>query len=231
MVEAFSPAGGLEYLIPTTRILILEARDFARDRWGYKYYNILDQEGHRILFAAENEKILVPCCCCCTRRDSSGNWSIELYNSQGISIMSGCRTYTQCTCTHYACNCQVAAFGQPIGGIFQSSDRGCCKPEVSTFTIVDGTGTPVVIIGDRIYKTIGNCCCGRTSCSFPLMTINGDPIGTITTFESAGDFANSKFGAEFPVNLDVKIKALLIYATIMIDYRYFDTPPQRSNKK
>lgn len=231
MVVAFSPSGGLEYLIPTNRILILEARDFPSNHsTGYKQYHILDQEGRRILFAEENERNLIPCCCCCSGRDEI-NWSIEMYNSQGISIMNGCRTLTssRSSCKHLNFNCQGSAFGQLIGGILQSSENHCCQYATSIFTIVDGTGTPVFLIGNRHLTVVGNCCCGHSSWNFPLMTLNGDPIGVITTFDGPSDFANSKFGAEFPVDLDVKIKALLIYATIMIDYQYFDQPPKKQH--
>ncbi len=144
------------------------------------------------------------------------DWTLDMFNWQGRLVLSGSRTLTRATFGYLSWNCKVSAFGQLIGEVDYTSHPKCqCGKATKTihFKIVDGMGTPVLQIEIRHVNKKGE----KASWNYPLMTMNGEEVGLITSYDSnTGEFPT---GTKFSGDLDVKIKALLIYATIMIDFQ------------
>nr|XP_055152137.1 phospholipid scramblase 1-like [Symphalangus syndactylus] len=95
-----------------------------------------------------------------------------------------------------------------------------------TMTIYDNVGRDVL----ALHKALKCSCCWSRCCLQKLLTLDEEMvIGKISKQYSGfvrGILTNGeKFGIQFPFDLDVKIKALMLGATFLIDYMYFELWP------
>ncbi len=220
---------GLECLIPVNKLMIAEDQNFGpMNPRGFKRYHISDASGSRLFFCSETKELELQECCCKHRDITSKRpWTIETFNGQDTSILTGTRTklkYGCCGCNmNY--NTQVSfSSGLLLGGVymaFKSSDG-------STLKIQDASGTLVLQIKGQMR--IGGIFSTQRCHEFPVMTMDNQLCGMITWY-SASVREPSNFGAEFPADLDVKIKALLIYAIIMIEFYYVQSVRQHRRRQ
>ncbi|PAV57568.1 hypothetical protein WR25_03422 [Diploscapter pachys] len=103
-------------------------------------------------------------------------------------------------------------------GQIRQKQAGCA----SCFVVVDSEGK-------EIFTIDGPCCCMMCCCSdkeFPVATIDGNVIGAVTKKWSGcfreGFTDADVFSVTFPRDLDVKMKAILVGATFLIDFMEFE---------
>ncbi|KAK6050794.1 Scramblase [Cooperia oncophora] len=126
----------------------------------------------------------------------------------------GCGGIFACIdCCSYKCNVEAPP-GNFIGSVMQR--QACCA---SSFDIINADGQMILTIDGPFIA----CGC---NVEFPVKTSSGVPCGNITkkwrgmlreTFTNA-----DKFSVSFPMDLDVRAKALLLSATFMIDFAEFE---------
>lgn len=229
MVAPFgSTPPGLECLIPINKLMIVDNQNFGpMNPLGFKQYNILDPSGS-FLFLCTETRELIRTECCCKERDTTSirPWTIEAFNGQDTSILTGSRSPLKHCCCSMKYDCQVSfSSGLPLGGIYM-----VFKPfkDESTLKIVDASGTPVLRIKAQMHTGCEIFCPPRCH-EFPVMTMDKQLCGMITWY-SDSVLEPSRFGVEFPADLDVNLKALLIYATIMIEFYYVQSVRQHRRK-
>ncbi|CAL8104476.1 unnamed protein product [Orchesella dallaii] len=189
---------GLEYLVNNNGLIIEQQIE-----WG---------EGQRLYFAAENSDavniyFLGRC----------RPWNIIVLDLAGNTVLQGHRT-SSC-CFYGLCDNEVTVMsgdGFVLGSITQKTT--CCS---AAFNIKDSEGNNVLLVEGPPCSI---CCPSSATCfeaEFPIKTIESeDKIGRITKkfsgyvkeFHTEAD----TFCVDYPPDLHVNIKAVLIYATFMI---------------
>ncbi|XP_015783896.1 phospholipid scramblase 2-like [Tetranychus urticae] len=202
----FSPPG-LEYLIQIDQILVQQKVD---KRNKYKIKNI---EGQKIFKAIEDTT-------CCTR--FCFKWirpfNMKITDNQEREVIN---LYRPLKCTDCWCPCclqsmQVTASGVVCGFIEQTWSIWHAE-----FNVCDSSGETVL----RVKGSFDIFPCSDVK--FKVLTRDGKiEVGCITKQWSGLAqelFGNiNHFGISFPMDLDVKIKAVLLGACFLIDFMYFD---------
>ncbi|CAD6189919.1 unnamed protein product [Caenorhabditis auriculariae] len=88
----------------------------------------------------------------------------------------------------------------------------------------------------EILKIDGPCCCLMMGCQdkeFPVSSLSDQTIGAIKKrwggcFREAITDADV-FSVDFPIDMDVKMKAVMLAATFLIDFMEFETPQNNNN--
>ncbi|XP_045293078.1 phospholipid scramblase 1-like isoform X1 [Leopardus geoffroyi] len=105
--------------------------------------------------------------------------------------------------------------------------RYLCGPSRPfTMTIYDDVGRDVI----TMHRTLRSSCCWRNCYVQKLLSLDEEIVLGKISKKWAGFmrelFTNAdKFGIQFPLDLDVKIKALMLGASFLIDYMYFEHWP------
>jgi len=115
--------------------------------------------------------------------------------------------------------------GQRVGTIKQL--YGCCVPK---FDVLDADG-------QKVFGMDGPCCkCQAVCCTEDiefriLSAVNNVQVGRLS--KQWGDLVREmftkadNFGVSFPVDLDVRMKAVLLGAVFLIDFMYFERRRKR----
>lgn len=208
---------GLEYLMQIDQLLVHQQVELLEALTGFETNNkfqIKNSLGQQIFFAAEEND-------CCTR-NFCGNmrpFDMKIVNTFGQEVMS---LYRPLRCAGCCCPCclqeieVMAPPGQPIGYVIQTWHP--CLPK---FTVQNEKREPVL-------KIEGPCCvCGCGDVDFQVTNLDESAsVGKITKQwtgllkEAFTDADN--FGIQFPLDLDVKVKAVLLAATFLIDFLFFE---------
>ncbi|GMR44242.1 hypothetical protein PMAYCL1PPCAC_14437, partial [Pristionchus mayeri] len=126
-----------------------------------------------------------------------------------------CASVGSC-CAHYVT--VEAPPGNIIGTVSQR--ESCCVPN---YTVLDEHEREILLIDSPDCCELG-CGCGDKF--FEVRTLRDDDIGNIQK-KWAGLLQESftdadTFGVNFPIDLSVRIKAILIGATFLIDFIHFE---------
>ncbi|XP_033149756.1 phospholipid scramblase 2-like isoform X2 [Drosophila busckii] len=191
---------GLEYLASVDQLLITE----QVETWGNTYV-VKNALGQRVFVATEQSSCMSQAC---GGEERSINISIcDNFNSEVIQVY---RPEDCCNCCEMPA-VEVSASGNLIGSIQKET----------TFM------TPVFDIrnhaGDSVLRLKGSALSHH---KFELHAMNGNTIGKIVKQWSGLArelFTDADcFGISFPLDLDVRMKAVLLGATFLIDFLYFE---------
>ncbi|XP_053160716.1 phospholipid scramblase 1-like isoform X2 [Hemicordylus capensis] len=186
-------------------------------------YDLKNTLGQKIYFAAEEDDCFTLNCCIPSVRP----FTIKIFNNldqEVIELRRPCKCC--CSCFFWCCNKCTSCLqelevhappGTPIGYIKET-----CHPCLPKLSIQNE-------FKEEVLKIAGPCimcvCCKNTN--FEVMSRDGQySVGRITkhwagclreTFTDADNF-----GVQFPMDLDVKMKAVIIGASILLDYMYFE---------
>nr|DBA26048.1 TPA: hypothetical protein GDO54_010351 [Pyxicephalus adspersus] len=209
---------GLEHLIKVQQIIVHQQTELLGVFLGTEKsnkYEIKDIFGQRIYFAREENIYLNKNLCGPVRP-----FKMHISNNAGREVITVIRPLRCITCC-FPCYLQElevqAPPGTTVGFIVQKWD-----PLLPKFTIQNESKEDVLmIIGP--YLTFS--CLGDVD--FEVKTLNEKSvIGKISKYWSGfvnDVFTNAdNFGIEFPVDLDVKLKAALIGTCFLIDLMYFE---------
>jgi len=219
-VPSMIPPGtppGLEFLLATDRIVIQQQIEMLEVFTGINTnnrYAILDTMGRRMYFAAENSDACgILCMGRCRAR------VINVFNCFGMPVCTGNRKSGCCG----GCGNSVIVTS-PDGAVLGSVEQNCevCS---ASWNINDSAGVKVL----RLQAPCCSVCCPSwaTCCEaeFPLMSLDGQKVGTIKKHMGGIQelFTNAdNFSVTFPMDLDCKLKAVLIFAVFMIDFMYYE---------
>ncbi|XP_040205037.1 phospholipid scramblase 2-like [Rana temporaria] len=214
---------GLEYLSMIDQLLVHQQVELLEALIGYESnnkYEIKNSMGQRVYFAAEQND-------CCTRNfcGAARSFSITIVDNSGREIIRLSRPYRCSSCCFPCClqKLQVEAPpGTTIGFVKQNWHP--CLPK---FTIQNERE-------EDVLKIQGPCvpcsCCSDVN--FELKSLDDvTVVGKISkqwsgyVKEAFTDADN--FGVQFPMDLDVKMKAVVLGACFLIDFMFFE---QTNNK-
>uniref|UniRef100_A0A8C5M9Z0 Phospholipid scramblase n=2 Tax=Leptobrachium leishanense TaxID=445787 RepID=A0A8C5M9Z0_9ANUR len=209
---------GLEYLSQIDQLLVHQQVELLEAFTGFETnnkYEIKNSLGQRVYFAAEEND-------CCTRNccGAARSFTMTIIDNTGREIIKLLRPYRCSSCCFPCCLQKLevqAPPGATIGYVKQNWHP--CLPK---FTILNDRE-------EEVLKISGPCmpcsCC--TDVNFELKALDGETsVGRISkqwtglVKEYFTDADN--FGVQFPMDLDVKLKAVVLGACFLIDFMFFE---------
>eukprot|EP00128_Syssomonas_multiformis_P004883 Colp12_sorted_trinity150504_noHs@15699 len=223
---------GLEYLTAVNHIFVQQLIELLEAFTGFETcnkYQIKNALGQQVFFAAEDTD-------CCTRQccGSMRPFEIKIHDNAMRHVMLLRRDfrfnspYAPCLLPINTCFLQRMTVEAPVGQVLGYVERewSLCEP---WFALKLADGTTVL----RIRGPCIMCECFN-DINFEVFEGHSDHvIGRIAkkwaglAQEMFTDADN--FGVNFPLELDVRAKALLIAAVFLIDFMYFETSNQNQN--
>ncbi|XP_068136857.1 phospholipid scramblase 2-like [Hyperolius riggenbachi] len=208
---------GLEYLSQIDQVLIHQQVELLEALIGYESnnkYEIKNSMGQRVYFAAEQND-------CCTRNfcGPARSFVITIVDNMGREVIRLSRPY-RCSACCFPCCLQKLQVEAPPGTVIGHIKQNW-HPCLPRFTIMNERE-------EEVMKIHGPCvpcsCCSDVN--FELKSLNESDIGRISkqwtglvkeTFTDADNF-----GVQFPMDLDVKMKAVVLGACFLIDFMFFE---------
>lgn len=222
---------GLEYLTMVDTVVIQQVYEVLEllTSWESKNrYSLKNANGEQVYFAAEESE----CCerqCCGPQR----GFTIHIVDNFKREVITLRRPFKCCGGTFSClagidCCAQECTIESPPGNVIGSVVQRptCCS---TGFHVKDADGRD-------IFRIEGPCCCLLIGCQdkeFPVVSMNGNHVGAITKkwggcFREAFTDADV-FRVTFPMDLDVKMKAILLGATFLIDFMAFEQQQNSNN--
>ncbi|XP_074860399.1 phospholipid scramblase 1-like [Carettochelys insculpta] len=209
---------GLEYLSQIDQILIHQQIELLEVLTSFETnnkYEIKNSLGQRVYFAAEEND-------CCTRNccGAARPFVIRIVDNMGQEVITLQRPLRCSSCCFPCCLQELevqAPPGTPVGYIKQNWHP--CLPK---FTVQNEAKID-------IFKILGPCvvcsCCQDVNFEVKSMD-ESSLVGRISKQWSGlvrEAFTDSdNFGIQFPQDLDVKMKAVMIGACFLIDFMFFE---------
>ncbi|XP_056419126.1 phospholipid scramblase 1-like [Hyla sarda] len=214
---------GVEYLSQIDQLIIHQQTELLEVLTGYERsnkYEIKNSMGQKVYFAAEETS-------CCNRFfcGSARSFAIVITDNRGQEVIRLLRPL-RCSCCFAPCclqNLEVQAPpGIPIGYVVQN-----WHPLLPKFTIQNERH-------ENVLRIIGPClvCCCCSDINFMVKSademyevgrISKQWSGLVNEMCTDADI----FGVQFPLNLDVKIKAVMLGACFLIDFMFFEYSEQK----
>jgi len=205
---------GLDLLLGLDGLFVKQNLEMLQIITGWETnnsYDVLTRQGQFLFKALENTDECSRMC-----GGSRRGFDIEIRDFFGREIIHLSREFICCCCVPQSLQVQSPP-GCVLGTVEQQ--RGCC---CNTFDIRDANGNCLVLEG----PTSVACTCFGLDVDFMLKANDGQVIGKVA--KKWGGFIQEvatnadNFGIAFPQNLDVRMKALLLGATFLIDFMYFE---------
>ncbi|XP_078401943.1 phospholipid scramblase 2-like [Cetorhinus maximus] len=209
---------GLEYLTMIDQILVHQVVELVEALTGFETknkYELKNSLGQRVYYAVEDSEFCNRICC-----GSNRAFVIKILDNIGHTIMHLVRPLGCGSCCCPCCLHQMevqAPPGKTIGYVAQE-----WHPFIPKFSIQNEKH-------ETVLKVKGPClafsCLGDVN--FDVVSLDETSIvGKISKQwtglirEYLTDIDN--FGIQFPMDLDVKIKAVLLGACLLVDFMYFE---------
>lgn len=212
---------GLEYLHALDQLVCHQKVDVAEIFVNWECanrYAILTKQGQQVYYAFEESDMCLRQLC-----KNQRSFVLHIVNNLNQEVFTIRRPLKFCAdgCCWCAfsncCSQELSVYlpdGIPLGHVQQGC--ACCSHE---FRIYDGNRQhQLTVTGRAIFA----CC----SVEYQVKSRDGKLLGKIQKkFSGVGEefFTNAdKFGVQFPEDLDVKLKAVLIGAMFLIDFMVFE---------
>ncbi|XP_048956070.1 phospholipid scramblase 1-like isoform X1 [Canis lupus dingo] len=209
---------GLEYLTQINQLLVCQRFDLLEVLSCFetsKKYEVMNNQGQRIYFAEDRSNCFLRYLC-----GPSRSFTITIYDNIGRDVITVHKAL-RCSCCWRNCYLQKlkveAPPGEKIGYVYQYF-----HPLWPMFKIKNANKEDIMKI--RGPCVVSSC---LTDLNFNLLSLDEEiVIGKISNtwagFIRELSINADKFGIQFPLDLDVKIKALMLGASFLIDYMYFE---------
>ncbi|XP_026072094.1 phospholipid scramblase 2-like isoform X3 [Carassius auratus] len=216
------PAGvppGLEYLTQIDQILIHQKVELLEAIIGFEtnnQYEIKNSLGQKIYSATEKNDCCTRNCCGALR-----SFDMKIKDNADREVIRLIRPFRCVSCWCPCCLQEMevqAPPGTTVGYVKQ--DWNPCYPKFS----IQGANK------ETVMKLEGPClacnCCGDVNFELKGKDGTGKPIGRISKQWSGllkEVFTDTdSFGIQFPLDMDVKMKAVLMGACFLIDFMFFE---------
>ncbi|KAJ8357129.1 hypothetical protein SKAU_G00199230 [Synaphobranchus kaupii] len=209
---------GLEYLTQIDQLLVHQKVELAEVILGWETnnkYDIKNSVGQQVFHAAEDNDCLTRQCCGPMRP-----FVLHIHDNYGQEVITVTRPLK---CGSCCCPCCLQELevqsppGNPIGYVIQD-----WHPYLPKFTIQNERK-------EEVLKIEGPCCSCKccSDVNFEVKSLDETTmIGTIskqwTGFLREAYTDADNFGIKFPMDLDVKIKAVMLGACFLIDFMFFE---------
>ncbi|XP_076096155.1 phospholipid scramblase 1-like isoform X1 [Mytilus galloprovincialis] len=217
---------GLEYLASVDQLLVKQKVEAIEAITGFETnnkYEIVNSLGQRVYQAVEDT-------CCCTRNccGSTRPFDIKIMDNRNTEVIHLSRGLRCSSCWCPCCLQRVtveAPPGQVVGYVSQA--WSLCKPR---FKIENAEG-------ETVLRIKGPCCqwemCGDIE--FDVHTEDETTfVGRVTKqWTGLGKelFTDAdNFGISFPVDLDIKMKAVMIGAVFLLDFMFYENNKKKNQK-
>lgn len=217
---------GLEYLTQVDQLLIKQQIELLEAFTGWETankYKITNTQAQQVFFAAEESDACSRQCCGPNR-----SFTIHITDNMGQEVIRVVRDF-KCGAGCPWCACIGALAhevtieappGQVVGYVRQG--QSWCPPK---YSIRDANQQEILRMEGPTCMITGPCC--PNDIDFNIFGQDGTTeVGKISKQwsgmlrEMFTDADN--FGVSFPMDLDVKIKAVMIGAVFLIDFMYFE---------
>ncbi|KAF2881506.1 hypothetical protein ILUMI_24663 [Ignelater luminosus] len=219
---------GLEYLTMIDQLLVHQKVELLEAITGFETenkYSIKNNLGQKVYYAGEDSD----CCsrnCCGPIRP----FEMRIFDNFGNHVIHLNRPLACDTCWFPCCLQTIEVSAPPgtlIGTVEQNWSVFCPK-----FAVKNAAGEVILRI-EGPFCTMSCCCC--CDVEFQVLTSDGKmQVGKITkqwsglAKEIFTDADN--FGLTFPMDLDVRMKAVMIGACFLIDFMFFETTREKGDK-
>ncbi|XP_014680946.1 PREDICTED: phospholipid scramblase 1-like [Priapulus caudatus] len=213
---------GLEYLTQIDQLLVQQQKEMLEIFTGWESqnkYKIANTLGQPVYFSTEDSNLCERQCC-----KNARSFTMAIVDTTGREVISlerplRCTSMGCCCCYSWLQEVKVyAPRGSLIGTVHENFNY--CVPKYSIFNAAH----------DEIFRIEGDtcaCACLGGNVNFEILSsATGERIGRIQkqwtglVREMFTDADN--FGVQFPLDLDVKMKAILLGALFLIDFVYFE---------
>jgi len=215
---------GLEYLAMLDQVLIQQKVELLEAFSGFETnnkYSIKNTMGQKIFSAKETSN-------CCSRQcfGALRSFEMKLKDNSENEVIHLSRPLACNSCCFPCCLQEMEVFSPPgnfIGSVNQQ--WSLCSPK---FVVKDGAGETVLLI-EGPFCTFSMC----GDVKFKVLSLDGQKVGKIskqwTGFVREAFTDADMFGINFPMDLDAKIKAVLIGACLLIDFMFFEKSGNKEN--
>ncbi|XP_051674647.2 phospholipid scramblase 1 isoform X7 [Oryctolagus cuniculus] len=211
---------GLEHLAQINQLVVCQRFDMEElGHWEIsKTYDVMNNQGHRIYFAEEKNNWFLQKICGTVRP-----FTMTIYDNVGQDVITIHKALRCSSCLSSCCLQKLkveAPPGKKIGYVYQYF-----HPFLPKFKIKNENKEDVMKI--RGPCLISSCV---RSLNFNLLSLDEEMVIGNISRQSSGFVKGlltdtGKFGIQFPYDLDVKIKALMLGASFLIDYMYYEICP------
>lgn len=224
---------GLEYLAQIDQILVHQQVELLEAFTGWETknrYQVKNSMGQQVYFASEESDVCMRQCCGPQR-----GFTMHITDNLGQEVIAVRREFKCCVgCPWYACckACQheitiEAPVGQVVGYVRQD-----CSPWPPKFKILDANEQVIFDVKGPCCICVGPCCTWDQEFVVTSPS-NGQEVGKVSKQWSGlvkEMFTKAdNFGVSFPMDLDVKMKAVMIGAVFLIDFMYFEQQDNQNN--
>ncbi|XP_030648752.1 phospholipid scramblase 1 [Chanos chanos] len=208
---------GLEYLTQIDQVLIHQKIELLEAFIGFETsnrYEVKNSLGQIVFNATEQSDCCVRNCCGPNRRFELT--IRDLLDQEVIHLIKPFRC-TSCCCPCFQQEMEVQApQGNTLGYVIQD-----WHPFLPKFSILGPSKEPLLRIMGPVCTI---ACCSDVS--FQILGKDEQQIGSITKQWSGclkeALLDTDNFGVQFPLDLDVKMKAVLVGACFLIDFMFFE---------
>ncbi|XP_017008058.3 phospholipid scramblase 2-like isoform X3 [Drosophila takahashii] len=208
---------GLEYLATIDQLLVKQKVEIFEAITGFETnnrYSIQNALGQKVFYAVEDTN----CCTrnCCPERP----FHMKIFDNYLKEEVIHLHRPLGCSCICSPCCLHSIEVSAPPGNVIGriQEEWSICRP---CFRILNQSG-------DLVLRIEGPSCFCSTCCNvnFNVLSLNGEEVGRITKqWSGLGRelFTDADmFGMTFPMNMDVNLKAVLLGATFLIDFMFFE---------
>ncbi|XP_058062583.1 phospholipid scramblase 1-like isoform X3 [Anopheles bellator] len=208
---------GLEYLTAIDQLLVHQKVELLEAFTGFETankYTIKNTLGQKVYWAVEDTGCCNRMCCGAARA-----FDIKILDTYQNEVLHFNRPL-RCSSCWFPCCLQTMEVTAPPGNVigYVEQDWSILTPQ---FSIKDQNG-------ETVLKISGPFCtfsiCGDVE--FEVLSTNGTQVGKISKqWSGLGRelFTDADhFGINFPMDLDVRVKATLLGALFLIDYMFFE---------
>ncbi|KAF5280170.1 hypothetical protein FQR65_LT15033 [Abscondita terminalis] len=203
---------GLEYLTTIDQLIVHQTSDVLQVAAGFEtenQYYIANKNDQKIYYAQEKSDAFARNCCKARRA-----FEMKVFDNFGKEVIHMTRPFACQAFCFFCCLQSMEVFsppGTPVGVIEQ--EWSLFSP---SYIIKNGDGDVVLRIKGPC--NLMNCC---SDADFKVMSADGSvEVGKIFRKTELAQQVSSKadnFGIMFPMNLDVRMKAVLIGTCFLID--------------
>lgn len=216
---------GLEYLSQVDQLMVKQVIEMFEMFTGFETsnkYKVQNSMGQEVYKAVEKSDFCQKQCC-------GPNRAFEILMGDNLNrqVISAKREFACTICPCFSsCRHKLVVSSPITNEVFGYVKQNffCCEP---SFSIYDVNET-------EIFRMTGPCIqCGCNDRVFKICDLNGTVCGSITKkwsgFLKEAYTDADNFSVTFPIDLDVKLKAVIVGGTFLVDFMFFEQPANNNN--